>query len=257
MDIIEAYERAKKELVLIKKNDPVIFLDDYTDELDIEISGFLASQFAYGRIDVFKRFLKALFNRMGKSPYIFLKSGDFSCLSGLYYRFQKETDIMLLFNALKMIIEEFGSMGNMVKTFYSKDIVVTFNSIRRHFFDDTNNLSFFFPVPSPSNPMKRWNLFLRWMVRKDDIDKGLWNFINTEDLIVPLDVNLFKIGRCLGWTKAKSPSFKVAVEITEALKDLCPQDPLKYDFFLCHKIGIALNCRGIKSQDCEGKCPLY
>ncbi|HPU30729.1 MAG TPA: TIGR02757 family protein, partial [Syntrophorhabdaceae bacterium] len=257
MDIEKAYERAKKDLVLIKANDPVFFLDNYTDNKDIEIAGFLASQFAYGRIDVFKRFLKVLFERIGKGPYIFLKSGDFSSLSGLYYRFQKEADIIALLKILKGIIEDFGSIGGMVKTFYSKEIVATFNDIRRYLFNNSKDLTFFFPVPSPSNPMKRWNLFLRWMVRKDDIDKGLWDFIDKKALIVPLDTNLFKIGRCMGWTKAKAPSFKVALEITEALKNLCPEDPLKYDFFLCHKIGIALNCKGIKSQNCEGKCPLY
>lgn len=257
MGLIEAYERDKKHLVCIKENDPVLFLDYFSDRRDVEIAGFLASQFAYGRIDVFKRFLRALFEKTGKNLYAFIIRGDFGSLSGMYYRFQKDHHIIRVFDVLKTIIEEFGSMGDMVKAFYSRDIRDTFISIRKHIFHNSKDLNFFFPIPSPSNPMKRWNLYLRWMVRKDEIDKGIWDFIDRRDLIVPLDTNLFKIGRCMGWTEAKNPSFNVALEITEALKVLSPEDPLKYDFFLCHRIGIALGCKGVKTNECDGKCPLY
>ncbi len=257
MGIDEAYERDKRNLIEAKRNDPVIYLDDYIDENDIEIIGFIASQFAYGRIAVFMRFLKALFKKMGKSPFYFIKKGDFSNLSGIYYRFQRDRDLIMLFDVLNRIVDEFNSIGNMLKTFYSGDIRDTLWSVRRHIFSNNGELKFFFPAPSPSNPMKRWNLFLRWMVRKDEIDRGIWDFIDKRDLIVPLDANIFKIGRCLGWTKAKNPSFKAAVEITGALRSLSPEDPLKYDFFLCHRVGIAAGCRGIKSQECKARCLIY
>ncbi|MCX8109745.1 MAG: TIGR02757 family protein [Syntrophorhabdaceae bacterium] len=240
-----------------KKNDPVIFLDNYNDERDIEIAGFIASQFAYGRIDVFKRFLNELFEKMGKSPYEFIGAGDFSCLSGMYYRFQKDSDLIMLFRVLKKISEEFDTFGNMIGQFYKGNTREALWSVRRYIFGSSRDLTFFFPAPSPSNPMKRWNLFFRWMVRKDEIDKGIWSFIDKKDLIVPLDANIFKIGRCLGWTMSKNPTYKAATEITEALRRLCPEDPLKYDFFLCHRVGIAAGCKGIRSEGCKERCLIF
>jgi len=257
MGIIEAYEKDKYNLLEAKKNDPVIFLDNYTDEKDMEVAGFLASQFAYGRIEVFKRFLKELFKKMGQSPYEFIRAGDFTCLSGMYYRFQKDSDLIMLFMALKKISEGFDTLGNMIKKFYRGDIRQTLWSARRYIFHNSNDLTFFFPAPSQSNPMKRWCLFLRWMVRNDEIDKGIWDFIDKKDLIVPLDANIFKIGRCLGWIKTKNPTFKAAIEVTEALRRLSPEDPLKYDFFLCHRVGIAAGCRGVKSKECRDRCLIF
>ncbi|HOV90020.1 MAG TPA: TIGR02757 family protein [Syntrophorhabdaceae bacterium] len=257
MDIIEAFERDKPKLIEAKRNDPVIFLDDYNNKVDIEIAGFIASQFAYGRIEVFMRFLKDLFEKMGKNPHKFINIGDFSCLTGLYYRFQKDKDIIMLFYVLKKIMDEFGDLGNMLKNFYNGDMRKALWSVRTHIFGKRRELTFFFPEPSPTNPMKRWSLFLRWMVRKDEIDKGIWDFIDKKDLLVPLDANIFKIGRCLGWTKEKIPSYKAALHITEALKRLSPHDPLKFDFFLCHRVGIAAGCKGTKSENCKDKCLIY
>lgn len=105
--------------------------------------------------------------------------------------------------------------------------------------------------------MKRWNLYLRWMVRKDRVDAGLWDFIDRKDLIIPLDTHLFKIGRCLGWTACSAQSYRGAQEITEALKIFSPEDPLKYDLFLCHRVGIGAGCTGIKSPECASECLIY
>ena len=81
--------------------------------------------------------------------------------------------------------------------------------------------------------------------------------LTRSDLMIPLDTHLFKIGRCLGWTKRNSQSYGAALEITEALKALSPDDPLKYDFFLCHRIGIGAGCTGKKTPQCEKVCLLY
>lgn len=237
-------------------NDPVEFLQSYKKARDIEIVGFLASQFAYGKIAIFKKFLRTLFEHMGDNPYEFIKKGEFSVLNELYYRFQKGKDIVLLFNTLKRILDEYGSIGTMLKSFYNGDIRNTLWAVREHLLDNSNELIFFFPKPSQSNPLKRWNLYLRWMVRKDEIDTGIWDFIDKRDLIIPLDTHLFKIGQCLGWTKCKTPSFKAACEITEVLKAISPEDPLKYDFFLCHMVGIRAGCTGKKTLACVERCML-
>lgn len=193
---------------------------------------------------------------MGSSPSNFILRGDFSSFQGLYYRFQKSEDIVYLFFVLRRILEEFGGIGPMVRNSFNGDTRDMIWKIREVLFKTDDRLMFFFPKPSPSNPMKRWNLYLRWMVRKDDIDAGLWDFIPKDRLTVPLDTHIFKIGRCMGWTRQKNPSWKAAWEITNALKVFSPDDPLQFDFFLCQKVGIEGGCTGKRTASCEKRCIL-
>jgi uncharacterized protein (TIGR02757 family) len=238
-------------------NDPVVFIRRYREDHDREIAGFLASQFAYGKIETFRTFLEKLFALMGESPFSFIKAGDFSGVRGLYYRFQKDKDIVLLLETLQRIIDEFGNIGAMLRYFYRGDIREALWAAREHLFRNGNELTFFFPKPSSTNPMKRWSLYLRWMVRKDAVDIGIWGFIDKRALIVPLDTHIFKIGRCAGWTQQKTQSYKAACEITDALKRFSPDDPLKYDLFLCHAIGIGAGCTGQRTPACKDRCLLY
>jgi uncharacterized protein (TIGR02757 family) len=93
------------------------------------------------------------------------------------------------------------------------------------------------------------NLFLRWMIRDKDIDFGIWKGIPKNKLIIPLDTHIARISRCLGLTKRASQDWKMAEEITGALKTLDPEDPLKYDFALCHQ-GISGVCSARHCDDC-------
>jgi uncharacterized protein (TIGR02757 family) len=204
-----------------------------------------------------KTFLRSLLDRMGESPHRFVMTGDYSSLRGLYYRFHKEAEIRALFAALRRAPEEYGTLGNMARSLYRGDTRELVWRICEGLFPKGDNLLFFFPRPSRTNPLKRWNLYFRWMARKDEIDFGLWDFIDKRSLIVPLDTHLFKVGRCMGWIRQKTQSHKAALELTEALKAFSPEDPLKYDFFLCHRVGIEAGCRGVRDAACKDRCVLY
>jgi uncharacterized protein (TIGR02757 family) len=113
-------------------------------------------------------------------------------------------------------------------------------------------LTQFFSSPVNGSACKRANLFLRWMVRDRDIDFGIWKKIPKNKLVIPLDTHIAKISRCLGFTKRKTQDWKMALEVTHALKKLDPEDPLKYDFALCHH-GISGVCKGMRGKErCEG-----
>jgi uncharacterized protein (TIGR02757 family) len=81
-----------------------------------------------------------------------------------------------------------------------------------------------------NSPYKRYNMFLRWAVRKDNLDMGLWSDISTKDLILPLDTHTFKIGQKLGLLKRKTYDLKSAILLTNKLKEFDKNDPVKYDF---------------------------
>ena len=253
----DIYEKEKGTLVKRIHNDPVSFVHRWHENADREVAGFIASQFAYGRIDIFMGFLERLFALMKEGPQRFVENGSPDDLRGLYYRFQKEDDLVLLFDVLRRIAKDHGSIGAMFRNFYKGDIRRAIWRIREEYLPNDGRLTFFFPRPSSAGAQKRWNMYLRWMVRKDEIDVGIWDFIDPGDLIMPLDTHIYKVGRCLGWITRKTPSYKAAQEVTEALKKFCPSDPLKYDFFLCHGIGIGAGCKGKRTNLCREKCAVY
>jgi len=98
----------------------------------------------------------------------------------------------------------------------------------------SRGIVFMFPLPEKGSACKRMNLFLRWMVRKDELDFGLWSQIPTSKLIIPVDTHIARICKQLRLTNRKNVSWKMAEEITNSLKKFDPDDPVKYDFAICH-----------------------
>jgi len=247
-----------KERIL---HDPIEFPHRYKRREDIEIAGFIASCFAYGKVGLFKpvieKILSAMRGRPGRlakesSPYYFLMEfkvkKDGRLFSGIKYRFNENKDIICLLHIISHLLRSHKSIENVFKSFYKETDSDTGNALTG-FIDyalktDTSDiyeknlnpdgLLQFFPSPSKGSACKRMNLFLRWMIRKRDIDFGVWKGIPENKLIIPLDTHIAKISRCLGFTKRKSQDWKMAVEITNALKKLDSDDPLKYDFAMCH-----------------------
>ena len=113
---------------------------------------------------------------------------------------------------------------------------------------------YFFPRPSAGSACKRLNLFMRWMVRTDQIDLGVWTNVRPSRLIVPLDTHVIRVGRCLRLTRYISPGWKMAAEITASLRAIDPADPVRYDFSLCH-LGM-MNACGFRRAQKDSQCPL-
>lgn len=256
-------------------HDPIEFPHRYKRREDIEIAGFIASCFAYGKVGLFKPVIEKILSAMRGSPYNFLMEfkvkKDGRLFSGIKYRFNENKDIICLLHIISHLLRSHKSIENVFKSFYKKTDSDTGNALTG-FIDyalktDTsyiygknlkpNGLLQFFPSPSKGSACKRMNLFLRWMIRDKDIDFGVWRGIPENKLIIPLDTHIAKISRCLGFTKRKSQDWKMAVEITNSLKKLDSDDPLKYDFAMCHYgiSGLCSSKNDIKDMRCR-KCLL-
>ncbi len=179
-----------------------------------------------------------------------------SLFKGYIYRFHTGDDLVLLLLTLKEVRSRYGSLENLFTGHYQESNGDVKLSLTR-FVDDLygtalaighpgRGMGHFLPSPRKGGACKRLNLFLRWMVRDRDIDLGVWNGIRKSDLIIPLDTHIARIAYCLGLTGRKTADWKTAADITEALKGFDPDDPLKYDFALCHQ-GIAGICRADRS----------
>ncbi len=249
-------------------HDPIEFPHRYKRPEDIEVSGFIASCFAYGRVDLFKPVIKRILSIMGESPYDFLVNFDLKrhghLLSGIKYRFNENNDIICLLHMLSMALKRFKRLDALFKL-HSWDNDPNIGIGQAGFVEsllgtDTSlvygknirpmGLLQFFPSPKKGSACKRMNLFLRWMIRDKDIDFGIWKGIPKNKLVIPLDTHIARISKCLGFTKRSSQGWKMAVEITDSLKRLDPEDPLKYDFALCHK-GISKICSKMNCRECN------
>jgi uncharacterized protein (TIGR02757 family) len=254
-------------------HDPIKIPHRYKDPADIEVAGFLSASFAYGRVGLFTPVVEKILSPMGRSPHDFLVhfriARHAGLFHGIHYRFNKNEDVLCLLFILHAMLRKEGSLerslmkhyrdedadiGNalsgMISKFLSIDTAKVYGKNIR-----PDGLMQFFPTPANGSACKRQNLFLRWMVRDRDIDFGVWKGIPKKKLVIPLDTHIMKISRCLGLTARKSADWKTAVEVTEALRRLDPEDPLKYDFALCHQ-GISGLCRGAADRAVCADCAL-
>lgn len=229
--------------------DPVWILHRFSDERDIELIGLITAAFAYGSVDQINRFINELLLKTGNNPYEFTinfsKRKDKKHLEGLYYRFNSHVDLLDMFSSLNKVIVKQGSLKNLFLSKYEASHTNIIPALSGFTSELNNNIPgtegryyhYLFSNPVNNSTCKRMNLFLRWMVRKDDIDTGLWSDIPASKLIMPVDTHIARISNKLKLVNRKSIDLKFAIELTERLKEFDPVDPVKYDFALCH-IGI-------------------
>ncbi|QQS34883.1 MAG: TIGR02757 family protein [Ignavibacteriales bacterium] len=225
--------------------DPLQFLHLYKKENDIEVMGFLSSIFAYGNVKQILNTLNALNSFLQPVPYKHIIALNSRYKINLKHRFYSEADVNALFILLNKTIKKHGSLKELFLNGYTSSDVNVKNGITnfsqyfleeylRLFGKPTHGIKFMFPSPEKGSACKRMNLFLRWMVRKDELDFGIWNEIPADKLIIPVDTHIAKISKHLKLTSQKNVSWKMAEEITHNLKKFDADDPVKYDFALCH-----------------------
>ncbi len=228
--------------------DPLEFPLRYSNAADIEISAFISSTFAYGNIKQIMKVLNLIHNLMNDEPQKFINNYSINegakLFADLKYRFYTSEDIVILFYVLNKVYSQYGTLKNMFLKNYSeadsniKNPLASFATallkIAAEQKELTTGIKFMFPLPSKGSTCKRMNLFLRWMVRKDELDFGIWNEIKTSQLIIPVDTHIAKISKHLKLTALKNPTWKMAEEITNKLKNYDEKDPVKYDFAICH-----------------------
>ncbi len=228
----------------LDKPDPLYVASQYKDES----IALICALFAYGNAHSIIKFLQTLDFDLLKSDEQMIKNQ----LQNHYYRFQNANDVIALFITLNRIARE-NSLENIFHIGYKKEqsildgiesLINKFNQINNY-----NSQGYNFLIGSPlkrdkdnkikynqNGAYKRWNMYLRWMVRKDCLDMGLWKDIDTKDLLIPLDTHTFNVSKKIGLLKRKTYDLQAVIELTDKLKEFDPNDPVKYDFAL-YRIG--------------------
>jgi uncharacterized protein (TIGR02757 family) len=221
--------------------DPISIPHSFTGLQDREVSGFLTAAIAWGRRDLILRSSRMLLERMDNEPFEFIVSAgeeELARLSGFVHRTFNGSDCTYFIRGLRQIYSQFNSM---------EDVMLEGMSDSGSLRDGLSHLrSIFFSLPHASRNEKhfadvtggaagkRLNMFLRWMVRKDNngVDFGMWKKIDQASLYIPLDLHSGNTARRLGLLERKMNDWKAVEELTEVLRFFDPADPVKYDFAL-------------------------
>ena len=216
--------------------DPLEFLYDYTDIRDREIVGLVASSLAYGRVAQILKSVKRILSGMSPSPRTFVDTVSDRAVSkafgGFKHRFSTEEHVGALLKGARKVLEEYGSLNDCFAAGISRSDATVVNALEKFVAAFGCGGNFLLPLPSAGSGCKRLNLFLRWMVRKDEVDPGGWKGVPPAKLIVPLDIHMANTGRTLGLTGRTSAGMGMALDITDSFRKLAPDDPVRYDFAL-------------------------
>jgi uncharacterized protein (TIGR02757 family) len=252
--------------------DPIQIVRRYTRQDDREVVGFVSAALAFGRVSSVLQSIERVLAVLGPAPAAYLRRfdprRDAGAFDGIVHRWIRERDIVALVWVLKQMadgagsIEEFflqgdqpssedvqGALDSFSTRALALDLKTAYGRVPKR-----PGVCYFFPRPSAGSACKRLNLFLRWMVRRDALDLGVWSRVTPARLIVPLDTHVIRVGRCLRLTRYTSPGWRMARDITASLRALDPADPVKYDFALCH-LGM-MNACGFSRAQADSQCPL-
>ena len=224
--------------------DPVWILHEFQDAKDIEIAGLITSSYAYGQVDQINmfvtRFLKNINFKVHEFTSNYSEHKDKKYLTDLKYRFNTEDDLSLLLKNINNVLNKYNSLENLFLENYSNEhlnilaALGNFTEKLNEYSDHETYHSYLIPLVKNRSTCKRLNLYLRWMIRKDEIDFGIWDRCEKSKLIMPVDTHIYKVSRKLKLVKRNTCDMKFALELTNKLKKFDPEDPVKYDFALCH-----------------------
>ncbi len=224
-------------------NDPISIPHLFSKKQDIEIAGLFAAILAWGNRTTIIKKCKELLSLMDDSPYDFIlhhKEQDLKPFEKFKHRTFTPTDALYFLHFLNRFYQKNESLEIAFTQNFSRQekntakAIGDFHTVFFEWEDAPARTRKHVATPERNSACKRLNMYLRWMVRKDDkgVDFGIWDKIGMNQLICPCDVHVERVARKLGLIQRKQMDWKTAVELTENLKKFDNQDPVKYDFAL-------------------------
>jgi len=253
--------------------DPIQIVRRFDRADDREVVGFLAGALAFGRVSSVLQSIERILAVIGDRPARFIRRfdprRDARRFDHIVHRWIRSADVVALLWLLKQMTDQAETIegffveghdraaedvGPALDSFSRRALALDLTAAYGRRLPKRAGVGYFFPRPSAGSACKRLNLFLRWMVRRDSLDLGVWSRVSPAQLVVPLDTHVIRVGRCLRLTRYTSPGWRMAQDITASLRRLDPSDPVRYDFSLCH-LGM-MNACGFSRAQRDAQCPL-
>lgn len=232
------------------ERDPISHVHRFSRPEDQEVVGLVSAILAYGNVATILGSVGRALAVLWENPRRAVARGfATNPLPTFRHRFTTGEDLWVIFERLKAVyashatLEDFFLVGaegrgmeemlsSFVDRFFALPISDAVGEVEKR---RVRSLKYLFPHPERGSACKRLNLYLRWMARPaDGVDLGLWKKLGPDRLLLPVDTHLLKVLQDLKWTKSNVANWKVAVAATEALRVISPDDPVKFDFSLCH-----------------------
>jgi uncharacterized protein (TIGR02757 family) len=222
------------------ESDPISIPHQFTKKQDIEIAGFLAATIAWGNRKMILRNANQMMDLLDRSPYEFVMNSsndEIEMIKRFVHRTFNSTDLIYFLKALQNIYRNKGGLENTFKTYQTADsLLPAIHEFHKIFFELSHEKRTERHVSDPfkGSASKKLNMYLRWMIRKDNrgVDFGIWNSISPSILSCPLDIHSGNVARKLGLIKRKQNDIKAVLELDSNLREMDSNDPVKYDFAL-------------------------
>lgn len=220
--------------------DPISIPHQFSKKEDVEISGFLTATIAWGQRKTILNSARRIMNLMDDAPHDFIRNHqpqDRQRFKGFVHRTFNEDDLIYFVHALQEIYRHYGNLENAFAAHHQgTGVYHAITGFRRIFFEPPHlsRTEKHVSNPAKNSACKRLNMFLRWMVRRDQkgVDFGIWDKIKPSDLSCPLDVHSSYVARQLGLIVRKQNDWKAVQELDQSLRKLNPEDPVIFDFAL-------------------------
>ncbi|MEX2016338.1 MAG: TIGR02757 family protein [Candidatus Hydrogenedentales bacterium] len=215
--------------------DPLEVVYRFDVAADREIAGLIAATLAYGRVAQILRNLDTVFDALGPSPREAISVTSEAewkrCLRHFRHRWTTGAEVAALLAGVRRVLERHGAIETCFARHYDRNEGNTLCGLRG-LVAELGGPSSLLSDPTKASACKRLHLYLRWMVRRDDVDPGCWTAVAPAHLIVPLDTHLHRIARRFGFTRRKQAGLAAARDVTRVFGKMNPDDPLRYDFVL-------------------------
>jgi uncharacterized protein (TIGR02757 family) len=222
------------------ESDPISIPHQYTKKQDIEIAGFLAATIAWGNRTMILRNANRMMEMLDHSPYEFIMNSsddEIEMIKNFVHRTFNSTDFIYFLKALQNIYRNKGGLETIFRAYQTADsLQPAIQEFHKIFFELSHEKRTERHVSDPfkGSAAKKLNMYLRWMIRKDDrgVDFGIWKTISPSILSCPLDVHSGNVARKLGILTRKLNDAKAVIELDTNLREMDSEDPVKYDFAL-------------------------
>ena len=224
------------------ENDPMSIPLSYTKKQDVEISGFFTAMMAWGLRKTIINKSEELMRRMDHAPYDFIinaEDSDLAVLTDFKHRTFQPTDLLYFVDFLQRHYSESETLESAFTIHWNDQDPEALESGLIHFHDYVFSADYapsrskkHIATPSRKSTCKRLNMMMRWFVRDEGVDLGIWKTIRPRHLYIPLDVHVDRVARELNLIKRKQTDWKTVKELTETCRQLNPEDPGRYDFAL-------------------------
>lgn len=230
-------------------NDPLGHVRAYRRKADQEVAGLVAATLAFGGVTQIRRSVARVLSALGSHPAETLRADDRAfrrALKGFVHRVYREHDLLSMLDNAARVLRDHGSLADRMGAHFQatgdlREALTRFADELRGP-DPSRGLAHLIPDPRAGSACKRLHLYLRWMVRPaDGVDLGVFKSIAPAHLLIPVDTHILRISQNLGLTQRRTADWRTAEEITTVLRRFDPEDPVKYDFAICH-FGVSQSC---------------